>query len=166
MPELKNRRHEWFAYFRSQGLRLEEAYERAGYAPNRSHACRLASRPDVAMRINEHHTHYTDIITTNRQDLIAKLLDLAKAGMALGTTAGMKEARLSFIAAERLHHQVAKDQARDREIIERQIAALPLRQRMKGQPAEVEAACDPGPAAVFEPLEVVYSDFGLDKAGG
>jgi hypothetical protein len=152
MPELKNRRHEWFAYFRSTGLRLEEAYERAGYAPNRSHACRLASRPDVAMRINEHHTHYTDIITTNRQDLIEKLLDLAKGAAALGTPTGIKEARIAYLSAERLQYQVAKDADRDRRIIERQMGALPLRQRMKGQPAEVEAACDPGPEPVFEPF--------------
>ncbi|HEY5105998.1 MAG TPA: hypothetical protein VII73_04395 [Caulobacteraceae bacterium] len=50
MPQLANLRHECFAKYRSNGMLLEEAYERAGYAPDRGHASRLAAREDIRAR--------------------------------------------------------------------------------------------------------------------
>jgi hypothetical protein len=76
MPKLDNRRHEWFAYLRAHGARLEEAYERAGYAPDRGHACRLASRPEVAERITELRSDFADVVTADRPRVIEALMSI------------------------------------------------------------------------------------------
>ena len=129
MPKLINRRHEWFAYLRAQGLRLEEAYERAGYAPDRGHACRLASRPDVAARITELRSDFTDIVTADRPRVINALLAIGESSRSLGTTSGLKEARFAYLEAARLQQQIGDDLARDRDIIERELGHLPARAR-------------------------------------
>jgi hypothetical protein len=150
MPELKNRRHEWFARLRAKGYRLEEAYERAGYAPDRSHSCRLASRPDVAQRINEFRVYYADTATAHRPQMIAALLELAAKSGAMGTPAMVKEARIAYLAAAMLQVQLDRDFDRDRQIIERKLGALPAKERHRGLPAAIEAAGDPGPAPDWE----------------
>jgi hypothetical protein len=132
MPRLVNRRHEWFAHLRAQGLRLEEAYERAGYAPDRGHACRLASRPDVALRINELRSDFTDVRTADRPRVIDALMEIGQSCRALGTTSGLKEARFAYLEAARLQQQIVDDLARDREIIERELGHLPARERRRG----------------------------------
>ena len=53
MSILQNHRHEAFAQARAAGARLDDAYEDAGFAPGRGHACRLAHTPEVAERIAE-----------------------------------------------------------------------------------------------------------------
>jgi hypothetical protein len=168
MPELKNRRHEWFARLRAQGHRLEDAYERAGYAPDRSHACRLASRADVAQRINEFRTYFEDTPTAHRPQMIAALLELAAKSVAMGTPATVKEARIAYLAAAKLQVQIDQDFERDRQIIERKLGSLPARERHRGLPAAIEAAGDPGPAPDWEAIlgvEIDLSPEALAKEG-
>jgi hypothetical protein len=43
MPPIQNPQHESFAQARAKGATLYDAFENAGYPPDRSHACRLAS---------------------------------------------------------------------------------------------------------------------------
>jgi hypothetical protein len=121
MPRLINRRHEWFAHLRAHGMRLEEAYENAGYAPDRGHACRLASRPDVAARINELRSDFTDIRTAERPRVIDALMAIGESSRSHGTTSGLKEARFAYLEAARLQQQHAEDLSRDRDIIEREL---------------------------------------------
>ena len=125
MPKLINRRHEWFANLRARGLRLEDAYERAGYVPDRGHACRLASRPEVAERITELRSDFTDIVTADRPRVIDALMAIGQSCRSLATPSGLKEARFAYLEAARLQQQLAEDLARDREIIEREL--LPAR---------------------------------------
>ena len=132
MPRLLNRRHEWFAQLRAQGRRLEEAYERAGYAPDRGHACRLASRPDVALRINELRGDFMDVATADRPRVIEALMAIGASSRSLGTTSGLKEARFAYLEAARLQQEIARDLARDRDIIERELGNLPARERRAG----------------------------------
>jgi hypothetical protein len=122
MPQLENRRHEWFAHHRAHGHRLEEAYERAGYAPDRGHACRLAGRPDVAERINEIRNDLTQI-TADRPQVIDALMAVGQSCRALATPEGLKEARFTYLEAARLQQEIASDMARDREIIRRELEA-------------------------------------------
>jgi hypothetical protein len=129
MPKLDNRRHEWFAYLRAHGARLEEAYERAGYAPDRGHACRLASRPEVAERITELRSDFADVVTADRPRVIEALMSIGHSCTALGTPPALKEARFAFLEAARLQQSIAEDLARDRELIERELNALPARDR-------------------------------------
>lgn len=53
MPALKSSQHEAFARARAGGARLEDAYEDAGFAPDRAHAARLSKQALVAERIAE-----------------------------------------------------------------------------------------------------------------
>jgi len=53
MAVLKNARHEAFAQALAKGKTQEEAYQIAGYKPNRSHASRLVSKGNVAARVAE-----------------------------------------------------------------------------------------------------------------
>ena len=141
MPRLINRRHEWFAYHRAQGLRLEEAYERAGYVPDRGHACRLASRPDVAARITELRGDFTDVVTADRPRVISALMAVGDSCRSLGSPSGLKEARFAYLEAARLQQQIEDDLARDRDIIERELGQLPAKERRgKVRDAESSAA--------------------------
>jgi hypothetical protein len=129
MPKLDNRRHEWFAHLRAHGMRLEEAYERAGYVPDRGHACRLAARPDVAERITELRSDFADIVTADRPRVIEALMAIGQSCRALGTPSGLKEARFAYLEAARLQQSITDDLARDREIIERELSCLSPRDR-------------------------------------
>jgi hypothetical protein len=150
MPRLINRRHEFFSHLRAQGLRLEEAYERAGYSPDRGHACRLASRPDVAERISELRRDFTDVATAERPRVIEALMSLASDCRAFGTPEGLKEARFAFLEAARLHQQVADDMARDRDIIERELGHLSDRER-RGRVGDTKAQAEPESAPEAPP---------------
>jgi hypothetical protein len=138
MPTLENRRHEWFAYLRANGTRLEEAYERAGYAPDRGHACRLAARPEVAERITELRSDLRDVVTADRPRVIDALMSIGQSCRALGTPTGLKEARFAYIEAARLQQSIAEDLARDRELIERELSRLQPRAR-RGRVADAQA---------------------------
>jgi signal-transduction protein with cAMP-binding, CBS, and nucleotidyltransferase domain len=150
MPRLANRRHEWFAYMRAHGRRLEDAYERAGYAPDRGHACRLASRPEVAERITELRSDFTDVVTADRPQVIEALMSIANTCKALGTPDALKEARFAYLEAARLQQQIAEELARDRDLIEQELGRLPARER-RGKVAELNAPAEPGPAPATAP---------------
>ncbi len=134
MPQLENRRHEWFAQHRAHGHRLEEAYERAGYTPDRGHACRLASRPEVAERINEIRADFTQI-TADRPRVIHALMSVGQACRALETPEGLKEARFTYLEAARLQQEILDDMARDRDIMKRELAL-----QARPAPARIAAA--------------------------
>jgi phage terminase small subunit len=53
MPALSNPRHERFAQHLAKGHSASEAYEKAGYKPNRQAASRLLSKVDVQGRVQE-----------------------------------------------------------------------------------------------------------------
>ena len=115
MTRLENPRHEHFAQLRAEGLTLEDAYERAGFTPARGHASRLAAREDVAERIAELRKLQTDADLAERPKAIAMLMRFAEASMAFGTAAGVKEARLALLDAERLQRELAQDRMKDRQ---------------------------------------------------
>jgi hypothetical protein len=121
MPELANRRHEWFARGRASGWRLEDAYECAGYVPDRGHACRLAARPEVASRINELACEMREVVAANKTGVIRELMEIGRESRRAGTPVAYKESRLAFLEAARLHEELAKERARDREILGREL---------------------------------------------
>lgn len=53
MAHLKNVKHERFARFLAGGMDYEEAYEKAGFAPNRGNAFRLTTNEGVQNRLAE-----------------------------------------------------------------------------------------------------------------
>jgi hypothetical protein len=112
MPTLANARHEAFAQARARGVRKEDAYEDAGFAPGNDHAGRLDTRPEVAERVAELRGQQTEIAESATHAVIAALLRVAKAGEAATTPAAIKEIRLTFLAINQL--RAAMDLDRDK----------------------------------------------------
>lgn len=51
VPALQNAKHEAFAQGLASGLSADEAYQRAGFKPNRGNACRLKANERIASRV-------------------------------------------------------------------------------------------------------------------
>ena len=102
MPALQNPQHETFAVARAKGASLCDAFEDAGYPPDRSHACRLAKREDVAVRVAELRGAREKAEESEPQMIIDALIRMARDSEALKTPAGLKEARLNLLEASRL----------------------------------------------------------------
>lgn len=115
MPILQNNRHEAFAQARAKGARLDDAYEDAGFAPGRGHASRLAHTPEVAERIAELRADQARLADASVQAVIVALLRIAKVGEDLGTPAGVKEARLTLLEAQRLTGALASSRSHERD---------------------------------------------------
>jgi hypothetical protein len=114
MPILKNPRHEAFAQARAKGAVLEDAFEDAGFAPDRGHASRLAARDEVAERIAELKAEQAEIDGASTRSVIAALLRLAEGGQKLESPAALKEVRLALLDAQRLVHELAVHRQIDR----------------------------------------------------
>jgi hypothetical protein len=118
MPVLENPRHEAFAQARARGALLNDAYEDAGFAPDRSHANRLAGREDVAERVAELkaelRAEQAGLDGASPHKVIAALLEVAKNCQAQEGPAALKEARLALLDAQRLHSEVALSRQIDR----------------------------------------------------
>jgi hypothetical protein len=102
MPILQNPQHESFAQARAKGAGLQDAFEDAGYASDRSHACRLAKRDDVAARVAELRLAREKAEACEPQMIIDALVRMARDGEGLKTAVGLKEARINLLEANRL----------------------------------------------------------------
>ena len=102
MPTLENPRHEAFAVARAKGATLHDAFEDAGFPPDRAHACRLAKRDDVAARIGELRAAREKAEESEPHMIIDALIRMARDSEALKTAAGVKEARLNLMEASHL----------------------------------------------------------------
>ena len=114
MPILQNPRHEAFAQARARGAALKDAFEDAGYAPDRSHASRLGREPMVAERIAELRAQQVDIAEAGPHAVIAALLRMAKAGEAEATPAALREVRLNLLEVDRLREALLARRDGDR----------------------------------------------------
>jgi len=114
MPPLQNPSHEAFAQARSKGACLQDAYEDAGYPPDRSHACRLAKRDDVAARVAELRQAREKAEECEPHMIIDALIRMARDSEALKTAAGLKEARLNLLEANRLRVELTRSRNNER----------------------------------------------------
>ena len=119
---------------------LEEAYERAGYAPDRGHASRLAAREDVRERIFDIRLNHTDVLTAERPRVIEALMALADQSRAIRTPEGMRQAREALLAAARLQAELAEARTIDRKHIVRDLKAAPARQAERQEEVPPPAA--------------------------
>src|SRR5262252_4886917 len=53
MPVLENARQELLCQYQSRGMSQIEAYEKAGYKPDRAHAAALAAKSIISQRVRE-----------------------------------------------------------------------------------------------------------------
>jgi hypothetical protein len=140
MTVLDNPRHEAFAQARAKGSTLDNAYENAGYIPNRGHACRLAKRPDVADRIAGLRAARAQVSDASPEPLIARLLRLARAGEALDTAAGMREARHFLMEAVSLARLLERGRIERNRSNLKKVNRLALRRRAKTSQNEPKQA--------------------------
>jgi hypothetical protein len=110
MPKLSNPRYEAFALATASGAPLRDAYEDAGFHGERSHAWRLARRGEVLARVDELRREQADLDEARPTSVIIALVRMARAAENLNTAAGVREARLTLLEAQRLH--IAQTNAR------------------------------------------------------
>ena len=114
MPALSDTRHEAFAQACAKGARFMDAYQDAGFAPDRSHASRLARRDEVAARIAELRLARAAAEDADPQTIIDALMRMARDNETLKTPAGVKEARTNMLEAHRLREAVEANRKDDR----------------------------------------------------
>ena len=114
MPILKNARHEAFAQSRAAGATLDDAYEDAGFVPDRSHASRLAQELGVADRIAELRKDDSRFRAADGHSTIAALIRLTTDEAMMKNPAAMREARQNLLEAHRLRLTLAAVREGDR----------------------------------------------------
>jgi hypothetical protein len=103
MPKLSNIRHEAFALAAASGAPLQAAYEDAGFQGGLSQAFRLSRRDEVCQRIGELRREQSDLDDARPTSVIIALVRMARVAEELNTAAGVREARLTLLEAQRLH---------------------------------------------------------------
>ena len=103
MPKLSNPRYEAFALATASGAPLRDAYEDAGFHGELTHACRLARRDEILARVGELRQEQADLDDARPTSVIVALVRIARAAEGLKTAAGVREARLTLLEAQRLH---------------------------------------------------------------
>lgn len=114
MPMLEDPRHETFARARAKGMRLEDAYEDAGFAPGNRHAARLARRPEIAARIAELRAEQTHLEESGPAGVIGALLGFTRDLEKADDPAVLREARLTLVEVARLRREWEITRSTDR----------------------------------------------------
>ena len=96
MGPLRNTKHERFAQELAEGKSMSEAYEAAGYKPNRSHASRLVAKGNIKGRVAElqHAAAAETLITV--ESLIKEAADIQERA----TKAGQYSAAIAALIAK------------------------------------------------------------------
>lgn len=82
MPVLTNPRHERFCQYLAQGKTASEAYELAGYKPNRSNAAQMAHKEHIKDRLTQINAKLAKVTQITVESLIEQnqeIFRLAKA---------------------------------------------------------------------------------------
>jgi hypothetical protein len=104
---LADSRREAFALARAAGLSRIGAYRRAGYAPFRQAASRLARKPEVAARIAWLQAQEAKATGSDTETAIVRLLEMAD-GADLTTATGIREAREALAEARRVYIELRR----------------------------------------------------------
>ena len=103
MPKLSNPRYEAFALAAASGAPLLDAYEDAGFHGELAHASRLARREEIQIRVDELRREQADLDEARPTSVIIALVRMARDAERMKTAAGLREARLALLEAQRLH---------------------------------------------------------------
>lgn len=77
MPTLPNARHERFAQALAQGKTADEAYQEAGYSPNRGNASTLKAKQNIKDRVEELTSRAANGVVLTKQWVLEQLMDNA-----------------------------------------------------------------------------------------
>ena len=103
MAALPNARHERFAQELAKGKSQIEAYEAAGYSPNRSAASRLAEDVNIRERVASIQERGAIRAEVTIAGLTADLIRLRQKGEDLGEASGLSVARASIMDIAKLN---------------------------------------------------------------
>lgn len=81
MPMLSNARHERFAQALAAGKSADEAYQEAGYAPNRGNAATLKANQSIQARVAELLSRVTEGVVLTKQWVLERLIANANRAM-------------------------------------------------------------------------------------
>jgi phage terminase small subunit len=96
MGPLRNTKHERFAQELAEGKSMSEAYEAAGYKPNRSHASRLVAKGNIKGRVAE----LQDAAAAETQVTVESLINEAADIQERATKAGQYSAAIAALVAK------------------------------------------------------------------
>jgi phage terminase small subunit len=96
MAPLRNAKHERFAHELAEGKSMSEAYQMAGYRPNRSHASRLVTNGNIKGRVAE----LQDAAAAKTQITIESLIKEAADIQKRATKAGQHSAAIAALVAK------------------------------------------------------------------
>ena len=96
MGPLRNVKHERFAQEVAEGKSMSEAYEKAGYKPNRSHASRLVAKGNIKGRVAE----LQDAAAAETQVTVESLINEAADIQEHATKAGQYSAAIAALVAK------------------------------------------------------------------
>jgi hypothetical protein len=119
MPPLDNARHEAFAQACARGVRADQAYEDAGFAPGNGHGARLRERKDVAERIAELRAQQTHLQEASAEAVIAALLRITKTCDTAKSPAALREVRLALLDVYRLREELEIERECERQDLSR-----------------------------------------------
>ena len=108
MSTLQNARWEAFAVARAKGAGLGATYEDAGFVVGSGNASKLAQRSEVVARIAELRDKLAVGQDASPQAIVAALVRMARAGEALKSAEGLKEARLHLMEAHRIQSGLSR----------------------------------------------------------
>jgi hypothetical protein len=96
MAPLRNTKHERFAQELAEGRSMSEAYQMAGYRPNRSHASRLVAKGNIRGRVAE----LQDAAAAETQITVQSLIEEAADIQERATKAGQYSAAIAALIAK------------------------------------------------------------------
>lgn len=124
MPVLPNSRHEKFAQLLADGKTASEAYEEAGYKPNRGNAASLAKTEAIAARVKQINTSVAAAVAHRMEITAESLIDEVDEIKALAIDAG--------------HYAVALNAVREKGIL----SGKRIERSEQGLPGEFAAVAD------------------------
>lgn len=93
---LKNARHERFCQERAKGVSIDEAYQLAGFAPNRSNASRLNANDHIAARVAEIVGRGAAKAEVTVERVLAEIAKIAFSDLADVTDWGVREVAFGY----------------------------------------------------------------------
>lgn len=108
MPVLKNARHETFAQGLAKGMTADEAYQKAGFKPNRGNAATLKANQSILDRVTELQSKAIKkaeiTVDSLAQELEeARAIALAEKQSSAAVSATMGKAKLFGLGVEKRH---------------------------------------------------------------
>lgn len=103
MPALTNPRHERFVQELAKGKSQDEAYELAGFKPDRGNAARLTANDSIRTRLAELQERAAIKTEMTVASVTERLLSIATKAEALSEAAGLSVARAAMMDAAKLN---------------------------------------------------------------